>query len=755
MTYDTINDDKTIAGNGEGTLLAGRYHIVRQLGTGGMGSVWLAEDTQLDNKPFAIKMLPSILVSNKRAYRQLKDEALVAMKLTHPNIVTLRAFEENNGNPFLVMDYIDGQTLDDYLCERGTGNGERGNGLSEEETIRILRPIAAALDYAHGEGVVHRDVKPANVMIRKDGHPFILDFGIAREIQETMTRVTGKLSSGTLLYMSPEQLMGEKPTPAQDIYSFAAMVYECLKGEPPFSHGQIEFQIMNKIPEMLVGASVPLARSVMAGLAKKPEERPVTCAAVLRIDDSSRVEHVERVDGRARSPSGPQSGITRPPVGRDAPIAPPSVGSRVPQDRPAERSSSVSEGMAVPVNPPHQGGVLKVLVAVATIAFVVVGGWWYANRKQESARTAEQRAEKARNAEEAHRRVRSVDSVDGPPANYSGAWGNRFELKQTLDHDHVRPNDLVTATYTLTFNGYCPSNFYPDVEHITEDFKAYEPKEVERTDGSVVWTQILVPRTAQATNTALVSVHYYNLNTKRREVACAYPLKLTFVSAKTISSGNMNPLSMTAKGEEYNKVQLWEGGPYWADRNIGAEKPEDYGYYFWWGDTVGYKREGDAWVASDGSSSGFSFIPKNVPTCGKDIPSLQGEGWITAGNVLAPKHDAARMQWGGGWRMPTDKEIRDLNNKCDWTWTTMNGVRGCVVRGRGNYASASIFFPCAGNGYGTSLYHVGSCGYYWSSVPYSDNYRAWYLYFNSSYHYTLYNYRNSGQSVRPVQGFTK
>ena len=117
MTYDTINDAMTIVGNGEGTLLANRYRVVRQLGQGGMGSVWLAEDTQLDNKPFAIKMLPSILVSNKRAYNQLKAEALVAMKLTHPNIVTLRAFEENNGNPFLVMDYIDGQTLDDYLAE--------------------------------------------------------------------------------------------------------------------------------------------------------------------------------------------------------------------------------------------------------------------------------------------------------------------------------------------------------------------------------------------------------------------------------------------------------------------------------------------------------------------------------------------------------------------------------------------------------------------------------------------------------------
>ena len=116
MIENTINDDVTIAGRA--SVLASRYRIVRQLGAGGMGSVWLAEDMQLDGKLLAIKMLPSVLVSNKRAYRQLKAEALVSMRLTHPNIVTLRAFEENGGNPFLVMDYIDGETLDDWSGDR-------------------------------------------------------------------------------------------------------------------------------------------------------------------------------------------------------------------------------------------------------------------------------------------------------------------------------------------------------------------------------------------------------------------------------------------------------------------------------------------------------------------------------------------------------------------------------------------------------------------------------------------------------------
>ncbi|MBQ3340850.1 MAG: SUMF1/EgtB/PvdO family nonheme iron enzyme [Kiritimatiellae bacterium] len=332
MTYDTISDGMTIQPGAAGTLLAGRYRIVRQLGQGGMGSVWLAEDTQLDGKLFAIKMLPSILVSNKRAYRQLKDEALVAMQLIHPNIVQIRAFEENNGNPFLVMDYIDGVTLDDYLADccgdvltqrrrdaeggdgRAASTRPPSGGLSEGEVIRLLKPIAAALDYAHGEGVVHRDVKPANVMIRKDGHPFILDFGIAREIEETMTRVTGKLSSGTLLYMSPEQLRGLPPKKEQDIYSFAAMVYECLMGEPPFSRGQVEYQILNEQPEPL-DPHFAKSGSVMQGLAKKPEDRPSTCAAVVeeqrdespreRAGDPGRVDScLEATTGKKRAGSG-------------------------------------------------------------------------------------------------------------------------------------------------------------------------------------------------------------------------------------------------------------------------------------------------------------------------------------------------------------------------------------------------------------------------------------------------------------------
>lgn len=212
----------------------------------------------------------------------------------------------------------------------------------------------------------------------------------------------------------------------------------------------------------------------------------------------------------------------------------------------------------------------------------------------------------------------------------------------------------------------------------------------------------------------------------------------------------------------HDKVQLWADGPYWATMNIGAEKPEEYGYYFWWGDTVGYKRENDKWVASDGSNSNFSFASGNIPTWVKTIKTLLSRGWIISKDgtyVLAPEHDAAQVQWGGGWRMPTHQELSDLVDNCSWTWTTTNGVSGYVVSGKGDYASNSIFLPSAGYGLGTSLYTSGSYGYYWSSVPYSDpysdSYSAYELFFHSSSRRLDDDYRFDGHSVRPVQGFTK
>jgi serine/threonine protein kinase len=267
--FDTIGDLPTISSdNGmESKLLADRYRIIRKLGEGGMGLVYLAEDTELGNNKVAIKFIPPQLAGNARAIKNLQREAQTAMQLSHPNIVRLHDMHTDGHQKFLVMEYIEGKTLDDLLAEK------EGGKLTLEEVLPIAEQIAAGLDYAHSRKVLHRDLKPSNIMIDKNSTAKLLDFGIAREMKDSYTRITGNETSGTLPYMSPEQLMGENPTPAMDIYSFGAVLYECLSGHPPFYMGDIREQIRLKEPLPIEDVSADINKALAASLAKNKSAR--------------------------------------------------------------------------------------------------------------------------------------------------------------------------------------------------------------------------------------------------------------------------------------------------------------------------------------------------------------------------------------------------------------------------------------------------------------------------------------------------
>ena len=214
--------------------------------------------------------------------------------------------------------------------------------------------------------------------------------------------------------------------------------------------------------------------------------------------------------------------------------------------------------------------------------------------------------------------------------------------------------------------------------------------------------------------------------------------------------------------KEYDKVQLWEGGPYWATMNIGAKKASDVGYYFWWGDVLGYKFVNNTVVTSDGSPSDIRFQGSegNVPTTTHEVKNLVRDGWLTDDYILVPKHDAAHVHMGVGWRMPTHQEFVDLNSKCEWTWTRVDGTDGYMVRGKGNYSSASIFLPVTGYIYGSSV-ELRTYGTYWSSRAYYDGYSYWStlsyrLNFSSSgYRFAIGSYDSLGERyvgcpIRPV-----
>ena len=215
-------------------------------------------------------------------------------------------------------------------------------------------------------------------------------------------------------------------------------------------------------------------------------------------------------------------------------------------------------------------------------------------------------------------------------------------------------------------------------------------------------------------------------------------------------------------------VQLWEGGPYWAECNVGASSPEEYGYYFWWGDTVGYKREGGTltgdydysgvtWVSSTGETMGSSpFDKDSCPTYGLSTNELWAAGYIGTNGNLTAAYDAATTHLESPWRMPTDAEFSALISNCDTVWTNCNGVAGQLVTGKGDYSSRSIFLPAAGYGDGSGLSYPGSRGFYWSSTPYSSySVQAWRLNFNSSNFSRAGNNRYFGQSVRAVRECAK
>jgi serine/threonine protein kinase len=255
-----------------GHLLVDRFRLVERLGRGGLGSVWLAEDLQLDNERVACKILKTDLYHDRRAVSDLKREVLLTRRLRHPHILGVYTFWETEENRLITMEYIDGQNLSEMLAEHR-------RPFPPATLIPWITQIGEALDYAHSEGILHRDVKPANIMVDSQSRALLADFGIARTAREVQARLSGELTSGTLLYVSPEQLMGERLDARSDLYSLAATLYELMSGTPPFTSGSIVTQIQMKPAPPVEGLPDPINEVLLKALAKDPNRRHESCGA--------------------------------------------------------------------------------------------------------------------------------------------------------------------------------------------------------------------------------------------------------------------------------------------------------------------------------------------------------------------------------------------------------------------------------------------------------------------------------------------
>jgi len=260
----------------QGVSFGGRYELLSRIAIGGMGEVWEATDHVI-GRTVAIKILKDEYMGDPGFLERFRAEARHAALVNHEGIASVFDYGEENGSAFLVMELVPGEALSTVL--------ERDGSLSPDKTLDIVAQTASALQAAHAAGLVHRDIKPGNLLITPDGRVKITDFGIARIADQVPLTATGQVM-GTVQYLSPEQASGHAASPATDIYSLGIVAYECLVGKRPFTgESQVAIamaQINEKPPALPSSVPTPVQNLVMAMIAKKPAERPSSAATVSR-----------------------------------------------------------------------------------------------------------------------------------------------------------------------------------------------------------------------------------------------------------------------------------------------------------------------------------------------------------------------------------------------------------------------------------------------------------------------------------------
>lgn len=255
-----------------GAKLAGRYRVLRRLGSGGMATVFLAEDDRL-GREVAIKRLHTD--APRASLRRFSREARLGAALNHPNFVAVYDTELTDEGALIVMEHVPGSSLAELAD---------GRRMAPKKALQILRSVADALDHAHAEGVVHRDVKPSNVLVRDDGVVKLADLGIARAIGATQITSEGNVI-GTIPYMSPERLAAPGAGgPESDVYSLAAMAYELLSGRPPSEAGSTGEAAAQPPPDLIgdwPDAPAAVAAVLERGLDPEPGRRQVSAGRLI------------------------------------------------------------------------------------------------------------------------------------------------------------------------------------------------------------------------------------------------------------------------------------------------------------------------------------------------------------------------------------------------------------------------------------------------------------------------------------------
>ena len=751
----------------------GKYRIIRYISSGGFGCTYEAWNIEMECnvaiKEFYMKDFcnrdsssghVTVATQSKvelvnRVRRKFTEEAQALFRMNHPNIVRVTDKFEENGTAYYVMDYVEGNSLAGLLAERGP--------LPEDEAIGYIRQAASALDYVHNRNRLHLDVKPANIMVDSASHAVLIDFGVSKQYDEVAHENTSTLMGSTPGYAPPEQMSHSvgRFTPATDIYALGATLYKLLTGITPVDASlRSSGEELDPLPQTI---SASVRHAVEASMRMNKNKRPQSIGEFLRLVESGKCKDESEETKIASDETNLSMGTGQNAANGNAAVEENEIEVEI-----VETPSVAPEPAPRPQSEENQKKnkflwiiILLAVICGAAVGFMLLGGG--GDVKKDSAKdTSRQIAQKA---DTRPKLIEKKDTITPQQLTVPA----ELVAEQTVSKEpaaeqatQLKIKGAPDGAYIYVDGNYFDETPLKDatisigrhtIKVVKEGYESYEKKHtftsqpaaidvnLKKTpatlnlattpggasvyvDGNYIGTSsISGHKIEQGTHTIkVVKDGYETIEKTYTFTSQTAPINLTLIAKpkpqpqqqSSVSTGN------TINGHEYVDLGL---SVKWATCNVGASKPEDYGNHYAWGET----------------STKSSYTYDNSVTYGKNFSDIGGD----------PQYDVARKQWGSTWRLPTKAEFEELLSNCTWTWTTQNGIKGCKVTSKKN--GNSIFLPAAGWRDGTSLYYQGTYGYYWSSTPHESNsLNAYSLYFHSGYHYTNWDYRNLGQSVRPV-----
>lgn len=757
------------------TTFDNHYTLIRQLGRGGFSEVWLAHDSYMDID-VAIKIYAPGQGMDPNSINEFRREITGVFQLNHPNLLCPKHLGIWENMPYLIMAYCPAGS-----CLKFVGN------ISESEIWHLIHDVAAGLAYLHEKDIVHQDIKPDNILIDTEGNYLITDFGISTRARSTLRKsvMSTTNSAGTLAYMGPERFSTQPaPTKASDIWSLGAMLYELLEGVTPFppDFGGSMLNAGAAIPTINAPVSENLKQTIYKMLSKETWDRPTADTLVEWTNNQNKQCIVVDAEIQGYVDLGLPSGTLWKKTNEGGDNAHytnseavSQFGNRLPTKQqlaelydecewiwdvngckvigpsgkfiwlPAAGSNGCEEKMRLQ-------GVGK------------SGYYWSAPYDSDTSCpwciSFDSRKRKVSLHDiykSFYLSVRLVDCAKNLPSienstlpTSKGLWE---EVQQSQHSKQPTPKRWIWIIVTLLLIaglGMIGIRKYQDhqleiaiKEQIRQDSIRQiqiqdSIREVRRQD-SIAAAQAEQERQLRLQKEKEERQRKEN-ERKRREQICIDSIAKEAERKRIAEEKRIQSLRGFHNGHEYVDLGL---SVKWAICNVGADYPEDYGNYFAWGE-VTTKHNYD-W-------STYKYCYKNHQHLTK-YNFLSEFGSVDNKRILESSDDAATINWGGNWRMPTKKEFDELRKFCSWKWTKINGINGYLITSnKENYEGVSIFLPAAGCRREYSHYYENNAGCYNSStLGDGDTRHVYELYFYSSSISCKSGYvRYCGQTVRAV-----